>query len=472
MVPMTALHPPDASAWTRVRAGSVLTGSCAALARTVGLPVRAVRIAFLLGSAVAIPAIPMLGAWYEFSTAGTVALGIGSPFVLGYLALWWALPLDRATERRAVLDASSSTVRGRPAVAGAAGHANVGGAPSRQLSRWLALAAVVGLGLIVVVTAVVLPFGGVILGGQNLFGSSLAGYRGLVIAASGIVAAGIALGILPLEAVDRARWGGRVRAMPRLILAALGTALGLLILGALWLVILLFGGTAALVTLAISAGVLGLLAVVFVPWARHLWIGMREETEERALVQQRSEFTAHLHDSVLQTLTLLQKPGTDPEAVRLLARRQERELRRWLYRDGMAEPEIPSDVREAVIDLCEEIEDTQGVDVHVVVIGNAPLREVMRPLLGALRESTVNACRHGRVGVDVFVDVAADRIEAFVRDRGPGFDLDAVPEDRLGVRESIIGRMTRAGGTASVRCAPGGGTEIALALQTPTRSIR
>lgn len=463
---MTVLHPPDASAWTRVRPGSVLTGSCAALARVLGLPVHAVRIAYLLGAAVAIPAIPMLGAWDEFSTAGTVALAVGSPFVLGYLALWWALPQDRAIERQAALVASSSVVRGRPAATGASR------APTRQLSRWLALAAVVGLGVIVVVTAVILPFGGAVLGAQNMFGSSLRGYRGLVIAASGIVAAGIALGILPLEAVDRARWGGRVRAVPRLVLAALGTALGLLILGTVWLVVLLFGGTAALLTLVISVGVLGLLAVIVVPWARHLWVGMREETEERARVQQRSEFTAHLHDSVLQTLTLLQKPGTDPEAVRVLARRQERELRRWLYRDGAAETDRPSDVRETVIALCENVEDAEGVDVHVVVIGNAPLRELMRPVLGALRESTVNACRHGRVGVDVFVDVTADQIEAFVRDRGPGFDLAAVPPDRLGVRESIIGRMRRAGGSASVRRAPGGGTEVALTLSTPTRSMR
>lgn len=461
---MTTAVLPDASAWTRQRHGSVLTGSCAALARVLGLPVRGVRIAFVLGASLTIPAIPMLGAWDVYATAGSTVLMIAAPFVLGYLALWWALPLDRETERRQALAASSSTVRGMPAAT--AGTA----APTRQLSRWLVLAAIIGLGIIVLATAVIVPFGGVLTGTQDVFGSSLGGYRGLVIAATGILAAGLALGILPLDAVDRARWGGRVRAMPRLVLAALGTALTLLTIGVLWVVVLLFGGTAALITLVVTVCMLGLLAVVLVPWVLHLWNGMREETEERALVQQRSEFTAHLHDSVLQTLTLLQKPGTDAEETRRLARRQERELRRWLYRDGAEDPEQPRDVRGAVTALCEEIEDQQGVDVHVVVIGNAPIRSALRPLLGALRESTVNACRHGKVGVDVFVDVTPETLEAYVRDRGPGFDLADVPEDRLGVRESILGRMRRAGGTALVRSAPGGGTEVALTLDTPIRS--
>lgn len=462
---MTSAEHPDASAWTRERHGVVLTGSCAALARVLGLPVRGVRIAFVLGAALSIPAIPMLGAWDVYATAGSIVLTLAAPFVIGYLCLWWALPLDREGERRQALAASSSAVRGVPSAAIA-----TAAPPTRQLSRWLTLAAIIGLGIIVLATAVIVPFGGLLTGTADIFGSSLGGYRGLVIAATGVLAAGLALGILPLDAVDRARWGGRVRSMPRLVLAALGTALTLLAIGVLWLVVLLFGSTAALITLVVTVCMLGLLAVVLVPWVLHLWNGMREETEERALVQQRSEFTAHLHDSVLQTLTLLQKSTTDPEEARRLARRQERELRRWLYHVGVEDPEQPTDVRGAVTALCEEIEDQQGIDVHVVVIGDAPISDAVRPLLGALRESTVNACRHGGVGVDVFVDVAPERLEAYVRDRGPGFDLADVPEDRLGVRESILGRMRRAGGTAQVRSAPGGGTEVALTLETPIRS--
>lgn len=452
------LGAPDVRSWTRRRERSVLTGSCAALAWVLGLPVTSVRAAFLLGSSLAIPAVPMLGAWDEYAAAGTVAFTIGGPFLIGYLALWWALPLDRESDRRGALVPSAAAVRGRPATSSPTMPE-----PTRQLPRWLALAAVVGLALIVAAAAVLLPLGGAILGNTNVYASSLTGYRGLAIAASGILAAGLALGVLPLEAVDRARWGGSIRTMPRLVLAALGTALALLVLGVLWLAALLLGTAAAVLTALVSLAVISLLAIVVVPWGRHLWVGMREEAEERARVQQRSEITAHLHDSVLQTLTLLQQPGTDPEAVRVLARRQERELRRWLYRDA-ADADPSSDVREAVLALCAEVEDDHGVDVQVVVIGDAALTERMRPLLRALRESTVNACRHGKVGVDVFVDVASDQIEAFVRDRGPGFDLADVPADRLGVRESIIGRMTRAGGGAAVHRAPGGGTEVALTL--------
>lgn len=466
---MATLLLPDGRAWTRVRRGSVLVGACAALARALGLPVRAVRMVFVLGSAVAIPAVPLLGAWQSHGLIGGLALAIGSPFVLGYLALWWALPFDREAERLTELSASSAAVHGRPAAS--ASH-DAAATEGRQLTRWLALAAIIGMALVIGVAALAVPFGGALLGRSDVIGSTGGGYAGLAIAASGIVAAGIALGVLPLEAVDRARWGGRLGAMPRPVVVALGTALTLFVVGALWLVGILFGGTAALVTATIVLAVLALLAVVVIPWGRRLWIGMREEAEERVLVQQRSEFTAHLHDSVLQTLTILQKPGTDPEEARLLARRQERELRRWLYRDASGDPDGQVDVRDAVTSLCEAAEDAHGVDVHVVVIGTAELTEPMRPLLGALREATLNACRHGRVGVDVFVDVSPARIEAYVRDRGPGFDLADIPEDRLGVRQSIIGRMTGAGGTAHVRRAPGGGTEVALILEPTPRSIR
>ena len=129
---------------------------------------------------------------------------------------------------------------------------------------------------------------------------------------------------------------------------------------------------------------------------------------------------------------------------------------------------IPS-IRE-IEALAAELEDLHGMDVHAVVVGDAPVTEDLRPLLAALREAASNACRHGRDGVDLFVDVDAARVEAFVRDRGPGFDLDSVPPDRLGVRESIIGRMRRAGGSAQVHPGPGGGTEVALLLPRGRRT--
>ena len=457
---MTALVLPDARAWMRLRHGAVLTGSCRALATALGLPVRAVRIVFLLGAALTIPAIPMLASDGASEKLALLAMGIGAPLLVGYLALWWALPLDRAEERQRALEASASTVRGRPTAArGLPGPSRALG----QLTRWLMLAGVVGLAITVSASMVVVPIAGRLIGVSDVFASAPPGYRGLVIAATGVLAAGLALGILPLDAVERARWGGSIRSMPRLILVALGTAFALLLVGAVWLVTLLFGGTAALIVLVVAVAVVGLLAVILIPWGRHLWNGMREETEQRALVQQRSEFTAHLHDSVLQTLTLLQKDGADPEEMRRLARRQERELRRWLFGSGEDGAEL-TDLRAAVTALCEDVEDRESVAVSTVVIGDAPVTDAMRPLLSALREALVNACRHGRVGVDVFVDASGTRVEAFVRDRGPGFDLADVPSDRMGVRQSIIGRMHRAGGSGTIRRAPGGGTEVALAL--------
>lgn len=458
---MTPVLAPSTAPWARRREDAVLTGSCAALSRALGLPVRAVRVLFLLGAALTLLSVPMLVAGSGFLGLGAPVLVLGAPLVLGYLCLWWALPLDREVERRTALAETAAALRGRPALERSAGL------PSRQFTRWFVLAGVIGLAMVVVAATTILPIGAILTEDGAWPDPATSDYRSLVVVAIGVLAAGIALGVLPLDAVDRARWHGRVRSMPRLVLAAIGTGLALLALGAMWFVGLVFGTTAALTVLVVGLSLTALFAIVLVPWGRHLWLGMREETEQRALVQQRSEFTAHLHDSVLQTLTLLQRPGTDPESVRRLARRQERELRRWLYHDGAVDPDQPRDVRSAVTALCEDIEDQQGVDVHLVVIGDAPVVEAMRPLLRALRESTVNACRHGKVGVDVFVDVSAHRLEAFVRDRGPGFDLAEVPPDRLGVRESIIGRMQRAGGTARVHRAPGGGTEVALSLEVP-----
>jgi signal transduction histidine kinase len=75
----------------------------------------------------------------------------------------------------------------------------------------------------------------------------------------------------------------------------------------------------------------------------------------------------------------------------------------------------------------------------------------------------VNAAKHAGVErVDVYAEIDGDAIEAFVRDQGRGFDPVAVPADRRGLRDSIRGRIERAGGTVEVRSAPGEGTEIEL----------
>jgi len=171
---------------------------------------------------------------------------------------------------------------------------------------------------------------------------------------------------------------------------------------------------------------------------------------------------AHLHDSVLQTLALIQRQAGDSRQVATLARAQERDLRAWLY-DEQPPPE--TSVAGALRAAAAEVEDTHGVPVEVVVVGDAPMSERVRPLVLAAREAMVNAALHsGASQVDVYVECADGSTEVFVRDRGRGFEEGAVPPDRLGVRNSIRDRMQRHGGGATIRTAPGEGTEVRLVM--------
>jgi len=194
----------------------------------------------------------------------------------------------------------------------------------------------------------------------------------------------------------------------------------------------------------------GAVAVAFVviagPWAYRL-------ANERARAEERADMAARVHDSVLQTLTLIQR---DPADARRLARRQERELRSWLY------PSVATGtLADAVDRAAAEIEELHGVRVEVVHAGDAPLDERTQALVLAAREAMANAARHaGADEISVFVEPTA----VYVRDRGRGFDLGAVGADRQGVAESIRGRMERVGGTARIVTAPGEGTDVELAL--------
>jgi len=198
------------------------------------------------------------------------------------------------------------------------------------------------------------------------------------------------------------------------------------------------------------------LLLVLGPWAWRLAREREAERAERIRVEERADFAARVHDSVLQTLTLIQK---DPTDARRLARRQERELRGWLY------PAVASEgmLAEAVEQAAAEIEELHGVRVEVVTTGDAPLAERTQALVLAGREAMANAARHsGSDEVSVFLDAETDRIALYVRDRGAGFDPDAVAADRRGVAESIRGRMERVGGTVRIVSAAGEGTEVEL----------
>jgi signal transduction histidine kinase len=207
------------------------------------------------------------------------------------------------------------------------------------------------------------------------------------------------------------------------------------------------------------------LAVILSPWIVRLVRSLASEREERIRSQTRAELDAHLHDSVLQTLALVQKRADDPRAVAALARTQERELRAWLAgREGGHER-----LAAALEQVAGEVERAHGVPVEVVVVGDRELDARGEALVAAAREAMVNAAKFGgQSPVDVYAEAGAGELQVFVRDRGPGFDPAAAPPDRRGVRESIVGRMARHGGRAVIHSAPGAGTEVELTLPEPT----
>jgi signal transduction histidine kinase len=208
--------------------------------------------------------------------------------------------------------------------------------------------------------------------------------------------------------------------------------------------------------------VLVALTLTLAPWWLRLVRGLSAERAERIRSQERSEVAAHLHDSVLQTLALVQKRADDPRAVANLARRQERELRDWL---AGGRPDPGESLARSLEAAAAEVEETHGVPVDVVAVGDAPMDERAAALVAAAREALVNAAKFaGGAPVQLYAEVGEERAEVFVRDRGPGFDVGAVPADRRGVRESIVGRMDRHGGRAVVHSSPDG-TEVELVME-------
>jgi signal transduction histidine kinase/phage shock protein PspC (stress-responsive transcriptional regulator) len=227
------------------------------------------------------------------------------------------------------------------------------------------------------------------------------------------------------------------------------------------------GALAAATDVALAALVVAIaLAVIFAPWVLRLVSSLAAERAARIRSQERAEVAAHLHDSVLQTLALVQKRAGDPREVAALARRQERELRSWLS-GAPAQAAGERRLAAALQAAAEEIEQAHGVPVDVVAVGDAPLDRDGEALVAAAREAMLNAAKFagGSAPVAVYAEAGEERLEVFVRDRGPGFDPAAVPADRRGVRESIIGRMERHGGRAAIHASPGGGTEVELVME-------
>ena len=220
------------------------------------------------------------------------------------------------------------------------------------------------------------------------------------------------------------------------------------------------------VLLAVGVTTLGLL-IVFGPWVYRLANQLGEERRDRIRSEERSELAAHLHDSVLQTLALIQRNAGSPRKMAALARRQERELRTWLY----GQPEIAGGIEAAVHEMADAIEEAHEVAVETVVVGDCPLDERTYALVQACREAATNAARHsGADEISVYIECERNNVTAYVRDRGNGFTLDGISQARRGIADSIKGRIERHGGSVAITTAPGEGCEVQMTMPVEVRA--
>ena len=224
-------------------------------------------------------------------------------------------------------------------------------------------------------------------------------------------------------------------------------------------VILLAAGGDAPAPLLAPGAVAGGLLLIAGPWLWRLAVERDAERAARIRSEERSDVAARVHDSVLQTLALIQRHADEPRRVASLARRQERELRGWLYADRPLGDDGTSVVA-ALSAVAADVEDVFGVRIELASSGDA---ETDGAVVLAAREAMTNAAKFAGVEeIDVYAEVTEAEIAVFVRDRGAGFDPEAVPQDRRGIAESIRGRLERAGGSAAVVSTPGEGTEVEL----------
>jgi signal transduction histidine kinase/phage shock protein PspC (stress-responsive transcriptional regulator) len=415
--PASAQHQRSARKAYRDTGQPIIGGVAGGLARHLGLPAVWVRAAFL------------------------VLAVLGGSGILFYAGLWLVLPAQPFQREAPGLESAARQGK-RPG-------------RIRRLADSGPAVALVALGLGLVLTA------------EAIFGGN-----GVLLWA--IVLAVLGFGLLWRQAdeAQRSRWLDQSEKLNpvRAVFGGGGWAAYVrvgagfaLIVAAMALFAARHGHVRQVTDVLFSAALGGIgLAIILGPWVWRLTNDLAAERAERVRTQERADLAAHLHDSVLQTLALIQKNAADAPTVARLARSQERDLRSWLFD---ASPAGDRTLAGALREVVGEIEDTYGVDVELVTVGDVDLDEALAPLVAATREAATNAAKHaGTPAVDVYAEVSPAALEVFVRDRGHGFDPETVPADRQGVRNSILDRMTRHGGTAEIRSTPETGTEVRLTL--------
>lgn len=414
--PARPAHHPEVRRAFRDTHEPIIGGVAGGLARHLGLPTLWVRVAFVVSA--------VLG-----------GLGIAM-----YAGLWLFLPAEPRFSSEA--PGLESATRG-------------GRRPSR-IRRLTDVGPVIALAALAVGAIFLL---------QGVFG------RSAMIWPLAIGLVGVALLWRQADEVQRERWvdtTGRIDPV-RVVFGSGGWAsysrvgLGVALLLSAFFIFGFDNGSLQQARGALIAGGLGVVGLLLVvgPWVFRLATELTDERSERIRTQERADVAAHLHDSVLQTLALIQKNPGDAATVARLARAQERDLRAWLYAgETTDERSLASALRGAAA----EVEDAHGISVDVVNVGDCPMSEGLRPVVAAAREALTNAAKHaGTPRVDVYAEVTPVGIDVFVRDRGRGFDPSDLPDDRYGVRHSIVDRMQRHGGSADISSSPEG-TDVRLHL--------
>ena len=403
---------------TRVADGAWLGGVSTGLARHLGWPVLVIRVAFV--------------ALMTFQFVGVIAYGV----------LWLLLPPEAVEKAPGLVSATRTGKRDQTR-------------PKRRIDWGMLLALVaLGTGLLWIVQSTELGIS------SQLFWPVA------------FACAGAALVWRQADSAQQRRWraeaGGRAWLAPFIARggwpALVRVIVGLGLVGAAFGIVIAQQSQIEKLPeiLAMTTMALAGLGIVLAPWLYRSRTALNQVRAEKVRADARADMAAHLHDSVLQTLALIQRQSDDPKAVQQLARRQERELRTWLYGE---EPQTET-LKVALTAAAAEVEDEWAVPVELVMVGDCDTSEALQALVRATREAMVNAAKHsGADKVDVYAEVDEERIEVFVRDRGKGFDVAAVADDRMGVTGSIINRMARHGGTATLRSEPGDGTEVRLEIK-------